>query len=52
MSVEEFVKLFNAERKANSGTWFDLTGNVCGAYVMLRAYGTWIERKNYENIYI
>lgn len=30
MSVEEFVKLFNSERKAHSGNWFYVNGNVCG----------------------
>ena len=48
MTKTEFISLFHATRKAYKGQWFTIAESVEGRPVILKAYGTWIQRLEFK----
>ena len=48
--MQEFIKAFNAERKANKGKWVQFSGEVDGQPVAIKSYNTWIQVATFKGM--
>jgi|APSaa5957512535_1039671.scaffolds.fasta_scaffold42042_1 hypothetical protein len=46
--MEELLKAFNKERKANKGKWVFFHGTLDGLPVAIKSYNTWIQILDYN----
>ena len=50
MNTQEFVKTVNNIRLGNKGVWYQWKGEVNGKQVALKAYDTWVQRLNVDDV--
>ena len=48
--MDEFIKQFNRERKANKGRWITFHGVVDGHDCWIKSYDTWIQRAEFRGL--
>jgi len=48
--MENLIKEFNKERKANKGRWVFFQGEIEGEPVLIKSYNTWIQVLEYRGV--
>lgn len=49
MNIEELLKAWNAQRKANRGKWVFFEGSLDGSTVRIKSYNLWVQRIEYRD---
>jgi hypothetical protein len=49
MKIEELLKAWNAQRKANRDKWVFFDGDLDGSTVRIKSYNLWIQRIEYRD---